>query len=112
MWKMHPLGAGAEAISRAKKLKNLGHKHALEVLVDSYPHYLTFHQLAEEMQCAPSRARRYVRHLTRIGLAEYSTLFRESDMMLAGSGHAATTLGKAVHSLIEKNGLTEGPKQG
>lgn len=104
---MHKLGMGAEAISRAKKFKNKSHRVVLQTLVHNYPDYLTFQQIADDTNFERAHVRRVVRHLLRRGLAEYSQLFGEFSGMIMGSGHAATTLGKVVHALIEKNGTVE-----
>lgn len=98
---MHRMGAGAEAILQAQKLKNKLHIQVLLTLSD-YPNaYPTFTMIAEQINLPRRQVRRIIRLLARKGLAEHCVGLFNSYGEIAGSGYDITIIGKAVAGILE-----------
>lgn len=102
----HRLGAGAEAISIAKRLKNKKHIRVLEALADRWGDdgfcFASFDVIAKDTELDRRLVRRTVRLLARKGLAEYAKGLFTEDGEVAGSGYAVTDLGRVVSEIVKQ----------
>ena len=98
----HPLGAGAEAIHLAKRLKNPEHVAVLLRLAEpEVGYYITYDNVAKATGLTHKRAKHIVRWMIRKGLAEYCRGLFDDEGKVCGSGHAASSMGRVVATLLE-----------
>ncbi len=100
-------GLAGDILRAAKAIETNQHQKVVLLALaasDEHFNFKGFRALARATMLDRNRVRVVVRQLARKGLAEYSSGLFTEDGEVAGSGYAATQMGRTVAAIINEGG--------